>query len=368
MRSIRLFLPLVLLLLLPLEGCKVPDVNPFAQATTQMTAALTLGLDQATTQLALAAKQEMAPEQQAQLQAQHSELRQRAGAIQTLLAALDAYAATLVEVADANAKGQETMKQVADALTVVSSALGPSVSLAVRGAAAAADAVKGHVQTIRTLGTLKRAVQPADAAIQQTAAILKTSFAELARLDSAAADIQQVLIENQNQLVLQSYDDLRQRRALADAIVSYIVRFENVAYQPASPTQQQRLGELLNSIRKMDIGIPVTASVAPDRLRQTLALLKGREAFWLQRAADLNRLQPRYDQVQEQLAALATSASQHRTVFAKSATLTQTWARSHAALKTAVLRESRSVSFQEVMKAAEDLTAFIDKMKDLSKT
>jgi hypothetical protein len=240
--------------------------------------------------------------------------------------------------------------------------------LVVQGAAAAADAVKGHVQTIRTLGTLRKAVQPADAAIQQTAAILKISFAELARLDSAAADIQHVIIENQNQLVLQSYDDLRRRQALADEIVGYIVQFENVAYQSTSPTQLQRLGELLSSIRKADKGIPATASVTPDQLRQTLALLKDREAFWLQRAGDLNRLQARYDRVQAQLAALATSASQQRAVFAKSAALTQTWARSHASLKTAVLRESRSVSFQEVMKAADELTAFIDKMKDLSKT
>lgn len=42
MKILRVLLP-VLLAILPLQGCKVPDIKPFAGATTQMTSALREG-------------------------------------------------------------------------------------------------------------------------------------------------------------------------------------------------------------------------------------------------------------------------------------------------------------------------------------
>jgi hypothetical protein len=363
MRSLKLFFLPLLLLFLPLQGCKVPDVNPFAKATTEMTSALTLGLDHATTQLGLAAKQELAPEQLQQLQAQQKILRQQAAAIREVLKALDAYAGTLVEVADANLKGQESINKVADAIAGISTALGLSVGLGVKGAAEGVKALSGYVQTIRTLSSLKKAVQPADAAIQRTATILKANFADLARVDSAAADIQEVFITDQNQLTLQSYQDLQQRQTLADTMVAYIVAFENVAYRPSTPRRTQQLEQLLGPMKAADKAIPATTSAATSQLSATLALLSKREAFWLQRATDVNRLQPRYDDVQTQLAAIRTGTSQRRSLFTKSTHLTQVWARAHGSLKTAVLKESRSVSFQEVIVAAQELKAFIDKIE-----
>ncbi|TGE05451.1 hypothetical protein [Hymenobacter fodinae] len=362
MRSIRLFLPL-LLLLLPLKGCKVPDVNPFAKATTEMTSALTLGLDHATTQLGLTTKQKLAPAQLQQLQAQQKKLRQQAAAIQEILKALDAYSGTLVEVADANSKGKESINEAADALASISTALGPSVSLGIKGAAEGVKAISGYVQTIRTLSSLKKAVQPADAAIQRVATILQANFADLARIDSTAADIQEVIITDQNQLILQSYDDLQQRQTLADTMTAYIVAFENTAYKPSTPRRTQRLEQLLKSMKAIDKAVPAATSANPAQLSATLALLSKREAFWLQRATDVNRLRPRYEAVQAQLATIRTGSSQRRSLFAQSTHLVQVWARAHTSLKTAVLKESRSVSFQEVLVAAQELRSFIDKIE-----
>lgn len=365
MRTLKLLLPL-LLLLLPL-GCQVPDVNPFAQATTEMTSVLSEALDYADTQMSLAAKQVPDDQQKADLREKQQRLRQQAAAIQEGLDAFDAYAATLVEVADANAKGKETINKAADALAAIGTALGPSVSLSVKGAAEAVKAISGYVQTIRTLNTLKQAVQPADAAIQRARTVLEAGFVELARIDSVAVDIQEVALTNQNQYVLGPYKGLQERQSQADSVVSYIVAFQNVAYRPVSKRRTLRLAELLKSIRKADRALPPTppdtTMVAARRLGQTLDLLSQREAFWQARATAPNRLQPRYTEVQAQLAALQTSASQRRGVFSKSLHLLRVWGRAHAALKTAVVKQSRTVSFQEVVRGATDLQALLDKLK-----
>jgi hypothetical protein len=372
MRTLKPFL-FVVLALLPLGSCKVPDTTPFATATTEMTTALRAALAHAHSDLNLAVQ--LDPDAATDgLVAQQQAYGNGQAAIQTALASFDAYAGTLSDLAEAGSQGKANIDKVATALAGISAALGPSVGVVGNLASSGIKLIDGLVQTIRTQNSLKRATVPADAVIQQAAAILAADLRQLARVDSAANGIVIVQLTNAQGLVLKSYRDVTIRQARLDSAASLVVAFNNVVTRMGQTSNedikrryQQRQQELLSELAKLD---HQTAAYPLDlrqgKLRQVLAALDKREIYY-RRELGLAQLQPRYDAALAKLAASETTRRQGASLFGKSQSTVAAWARGHTALKTAVIKQQRTVSVQEAIGAAKDLRDFVNTIQTAGK-
>lgn len=362
---------LLLLLLLPLKGCQVPDLHPFAVATGAMASALTAGFDQVASDFGGAAALDLAPDQQKTLLAQQAALAQETAVSRHALAALDAYANTLVEVAEAGDKGKASIDKVANALSAVAAAFGPGVGTVGALVAKGVQDISGDVQKIRTLKKLEEAVVPADAAVQTAATLLGANLADLARIDSAAGRIVDAHLRGTNQNILQAYADLALRQERADSVAGLLVQFETtaIAFKRAAGDRrrryQQSLAGQLAALGQTDEEVAALGPFDPKKLRPTLALLSTREDFWRKRADNgiSPQFQARYDRLQAQLAANDLQAAQSRRVLQRSAALVKTWAAGHTAMKQAVTNARHSVSFQEIIEDAERLKDFIDALQ-----
>jgi hypothetical protein len=370
----RLFKPffVVALALVPLGSCKVPDTTPFATATTEMTTALRAALAHARSELSLAVL--LDPDAATDgLVAQQQEYGKGQAAIKTALASFDTYASTLSELAEAGTQGKANIDKVATALAGVSTALGPSVGVVGTIASNGIKLIDGLVQTIRTQNSLKRATVPADAGIQQAAVILAADLRQLARVDSAANGIALAQLTNAQGQVLKSYRDVMIRQASLDSAASLVVAFDNTvtrmdqtSNEATKRRYQQRQQELLSELAKLD---HQTAAYPLDlrqgKLRQVLAALDKREIYY-RRELGLAQLQPRYDAALAKLAATEATRRQGASLFEKSQSTVAAWARAHAALKMAIIKEQRTVSVQEAIGAAKDLKDFVNSIQTAS--
>ncbi|WP_223652715.1 hypothetical protein [Hymenobacter psoromatis] len=366
------------LLLLPLKSCKVPDIQPFATATGEMTSAVGAGYDLVLDDLAATSPLGLSTGQQTQLLLQRDSLAKHLRVSRRALAAFNQYAKALVEVADAGVQGQASLNKIATALAGVAAAFNPVAGVAGGLFATGVQGISKNVQQIRTLKRLDRALSAADSAVQRATALLAANNQDIARIDSAAASIADAQLTGANQNVLQAYDDLTLRTARADTAAALMVEFEAtaIAYNGAPADRrtryQKRLSQLLREIARFDPVItrffdPGTGSLPPfpaSELRPTLALLAKREDFWRQRAdyGISAPFQARYDRVQAELAARARCARQHRQVLQKATDLLETWATSHTALRQAVVDQRHAVSFAEVVAEARQLKEYIDKI------
>jgi hypothetical protein len=376
MRNLRLLLP-ILLVLLPLKGCKVPDIKPFAGATTEMTTAVDAGFDQVLGDLDATTKLDIQESNQQALVAQRAIFAQEAANMEQVLSAFDSYASTLVELSEAGEKGQASINKVADAIQGIAAAFPPAAP-AGSVVALAIKEISDRAQTIRTLHKLADAMNQADAAIQKAATTLQANIGNLLVVDKAAGNIVDAQLRGANQNTLQAYTDLRLRQDRADWVTGLIVQFENTvarmnsgdAAGPSASVFQQALFEQLVALAKLD-----TEIVAPKkaenldaaRLKTMLALLSRREVYW-RKLVDYgisSQFQSRYDKVQAALADNELRMAQHRSILTKSRALLETWASSHMSMKIAVTDEKHSVSFQEVVAAAKNLKEFIDKLQTL---
>ena len=359
------------LVLLPLKGCQVPDVQPFATATAEMTSALTAGFDQVFGDFSSAARLNLDPEQKAALRQQQGTFAEEIRANEQALAALDAYANTLVEVAAAGDKGKASIDKIATALGNVATAFGPGVGAAGALIAKGVQEISGDVQRIRTLQKLADAMVPADAAVQTAAALLGANLRDLARIDSAAGNIVDAHLRGANQNILQAYADLSLRQERADSVAGLMVQFETtaVAFKRATGERrgrfQQSLTSQLAALAQADEEVAAGGPFDPKKLRATLAQLETREAFWRRRADGgiSPQLQARYDRVQAALAKNELNAAQQRRVLQKSSALVRAWAGGHAAMKQAVVDQKYAVSFQEVIEGAKRLKNFVDSLQ-----
>lgn len=371
----RLFKPFlfVVLALVPLGSCKVPDTTPFATATTEMTTALRAALAHARSELNLAVQ--LDPDAATDsLAAQQRKYGKGQAAIKIALASFDTYAGTLSELTEAGAQGKANIDRVATALAGISAALGPSVDIAGSIAADGIKLIDNLVQTIRTLNSLKRATVPADAAIQRAATILEADLRQLARVDSAANGIVIAQLTNSQGQILKSYRDVTIRQAHLDSAASLVVEFNNVVTRMDQTSNadfirryQLRQQELLGKLAKLD---HQTAAYPLDlrqgKLRQVLAALDKREIYY-RRELGLAQLQPRYDAAMAKLAAIETTRRQGASLFDKSQSTVAAWARAHTALKTAVIKQRRTVSVQEAIGAAKDLKDFVNSIQTAGK-
>lgn len=370
---------LSLLLLLPLKGCNVPDIKPFATATVEMTTAVGLGYDLVLDDANTTLKLDLSPDRKQELRQQRDTLAKRLRVNRQALAVLNTYANTLVEVSEAGDKGEASLNKIATALAGVATAFNPVAGVAGGLFKDGIAIIAKDVQRIRTLKRLDRAMNAADSAVHKAADLLSANNRDIARFDSAAADIVDAQLTGTNQIVLQAYDNLALRSARADSAAALIVEFEAnaVAYKSTTAAErrlryQRRLSQLLLAIARID---PVATRFftpdaqplppfPPDQLAPTLTLLAKREAFWRQRAdyGISAPFQARYDRVQAELAANAGRARQRRLALQKGTDLIQTWASSHTTLKRAVTNQRHAVSFQEVVAEARQLKEYIDKI------
>ena len=372
MRLLKLFLP-VLLVLVPLGSCGVPDTVPFATATTEMASALRAALAHVRSELTLAVQLDPDAATDSLLARQRDFSRGQA-AVKTALAGFDAYAHTLSNLVAAGNQGKATIDKVADALAGVATALGPSTAVVGSIAAGGIKLLDGLVQTIRTQKSLKRATVPADAGIQQAAAILSADLRQLARLDSAASSIVSAQLTNAQGQVLKSYRDVAIRQAHLDSAASLVVAFDNEVTKMSHTSDagrrqklQQRLQQLLGELARLDEQTATYASdVQRGRLRQVLAALDKRELYY-RRELGLAQLQPRYDAALARLAAVAATRRQGASLFEKCQGTLAAWADAHSALKTAVIKEQQTVSVSEVVAAAHDVKAFVNTIQATSK-
>lgn len=378
MPLLRLLL-LSLLALLPLPGCQVPDVHPFAEATSAMGTALQGSLQQVATDLqrldslrptALGAAQ------QAQLAQAEATVRGAAGRFAAIPPALASYANSLVTIAERQASTEAKVATAAQSVQGLSKVVG-AWGAAVGVGAGLLGKLAQSATSYAALRKLEAKLAANDSAIQLTAAVLASGLQQFARIDSTAIAI--LLLNNQlaQRLPTQYYQAAVQRRANAQRVLLALTELANTqtlldqrcdtcrapasqaTYEARRTAARARRRAYLAELATLD---PQVRAASPD---DRAAVARQRERYYLEQATLPPGLQAQYDAVQAQRRHLQDTYYQAHTLMQKSAALARQWASSHQALYASVRRERHQLPYQDLVAQAQDLRKLVDELAAL---
>lgn len=419
-RKSRLLGSLLLTGTLLLSSCAVPDVQPFATATTEMVSAMRLSQAQT---LELWQKAEDNPTFEATTRTDLTKEREKFEKIwkptEACLNALASYADSLASLAEAGKTG----KEAADALLgSVNGVLQAAGTLQIpTGVISLVSALNARVAEARARHSLKEAVVAATEVIDGTggkagiADLLKQNFAALEEINASLGTSLDTSTRASRQ-VLNYYQSLQEEDGRAQQVLTLILRYKTTkirqqqlsamksgqALGEANPEKRAKLRQ--EAQRELDI-IPLLMreeihalwkiDVPPDDLkRKLLALdpagvdleqgvprerenefqaqaaareellrdyLDKRDLFFLERnkslASDLQRINPAYQAAKAELD--ATQQMKRRNI--KSVRLSQAalgaWVEAHRSLRVTLETKQRRPSLSQLLLITKELTA-----------
>ncbi|AMR27990.1 hypothetical protein A0257_13420 [Hymenobacter psoromatis] len=368
------WLPLFLVLL---AGCEVPDVQPFADATSSMGQAINTSLQQVSSdfkRLDLLTPQQLTTTEHDTLVKFQKRLATATKAFGAVPPALDAYAASLVAITDARVKGDKRIEAVTSAIGKLAVAAGPWGQAVGLGAEPVAAILK-DLGGIRTLHTLTAKVAAQDSAIQRIARYLAKGIRLFGVIDAKAVGLYEnsltrqyypvkkyyaaaLVIQNQAINVLENMAELNAARSLLATPDRAGGAEKDIA---SSAKELARLDpELARAYRKQP---PLTA-------RETRAaqayyqVLDTRAAYYKTRLIDPQTL-ALYQDAEQHLAAYYTEQERNQQLLSKCAGLIGSWAQSHRALHISLNQARHHLMTQELFDQAQDIKKATDNIRAL---
>lgn len=343
----------VLIALSLLTSCtQLPDLKPFADATTRMAGAMRQGYAQ-TEGLLIRAELDSP---------RINELRARWDSTKKAINAIVAYSDALAALADAGNKGEESAGALISSLEGVQTAVGallPGLPNVPATVTTVFRKINGVVAKLRARKALKEAVNDADEALNATATILSLNFQELARLNRAAG--QEILnkLEFDHNTLRDYHDGLAAEKNQITPVLTKMLDYQNKDKESTRPT-------ILRDLRNADPAFASDLDAATQALgggatpaqteALTLAHLRRRQKHWDERVSylqgELDRIAPEYDAYQAKKAEIKEVIKNAGPAF--SGTVIETWASTHSGLKSALAKKQR-VTISELTSVVNEL-------------
>lgn len=302
-----------------LSGCaSLPDTQPFTDATLSLRSAV------AASGTAVVAELRHTPLGHIEGSAKNLEdaWKTRDG----VMSALVEYANSLQAITDAGKKGEESAKQLADAVNVLAQSLGAASLGASQGGALAVETfgfVYGQIAKARAAKSLELALREIQPAIERIATLLAADLVKLDELIQVAIMAEHDALETDNQR------EIGYRRQLVDS-------------------RRQLMGVVGNELKKENANI--TKIERTDELGRLDQLLAATDGWNTAYTAEQKTIAERGRIAREMIAATQAAFS--------------TWAAGHARLLAAV-RAKRTPSAVELAAAATRIRELVDRYRRL---
>ena len=362
----------VALLLGLLLACRIPDLKPFSDATTEMVTVLKRGFEE--TRGALRAAAETADDQD-EFRKNVRELDERWKPMRRALSALVAYSDSLTALAEAGKKGPETMAKLTGAVNELASAVG-AMPLAGAGAKVV-EAVGAKIIEMQAAKDIRKAVGHAAEAMDIIAPVLQENFADLRRIHGAASRTLEARVLARSSILSNYYESLageeqrleyllnliidyqsaparlRWRAALARANNNEALAQKFVASVPQEQADQlKRLKESDSAFDAMNLGAADAAATVEARQRQLMDLLNAQRK-------EIALLGPKYqlaianaNEVRE------TSATGDR-ILERAGDAIGAWQQAHHSLQAAAQGQQSRPSVSDLMSITSELKSLL---------
>lgn len=205
-----------------LVACGIPDLKPFSDATTEMATVLKQGFERARASLAAAAD---TANDQGEFNKNLGRLDQRWKETRTALSSLVAYSDSLTSVAEAGAKGKETMTKVTGALTDLASSVG-ALSIPTAGVTIV-NAVGAKIIEMQAEKDIRKAVNKAAEAVDIMAPVLQQNFADLRRIHDAASTAWESRVLGQWSFRRNYYESLTGEQQRLEYLLTLIIEYQS---------------------------------------------------------------------------------------------------------------------------------------------
>jgi hypothetical protein len=364
--------PVVALLLGLLVACRIPDLKPFSDATTEMVTVLKQGFEE--TRAALRGAAATADDQDA-FKKDVRDLDDRWKPTRRALSALAEYSDSLTALAEAGKKGPETMAKLTGAITEMASAVG-AIPLAGAGAKVI-EAVGAKVIEMQAGKDIRKAVGKAAEAMDIMAPLLQENFADLRRIHGAASRALEARVLAQSSILTNYYESVSGEEQRLEYLLNLIIDYqsaparlrwraamarahnnENLAKTlEGSIAQEQadqlkRLKESDSAFGAMNLGGTGAAAAVEARQQLLMDLLTAHRK-------ELALLGPKYDQaIRDQNRVRETSATGDR-ILEKAGEAIGAWQKAHHSLQAAAQGQQSRPSLSDLLSITSELKGLL---------
>ncbi len=365
-------LALTVLLVLAV-ACRVPDLKPFSDATTEMATVVKAGYER--TRATLKAAADNAGDEQA-FEEQFRELDTRWASTRRALSALVAYADSLTALAEAGKGGRETMTQLTGALNDLASAVG-AIPLA-GTAAKAVEAAGAAIIEIQAARDIRKAVEAAADAVNSLAPLLRQNFQDLRNIHGAASRLWEARVQERSSILTNYYESV----SIEEQRLEYLLNLIN-DYQSAPARLQRKADEARakgNDAQAAEIvaKIPQEQQDNLRRLRESDPMLAALDVRGKDVAAPIEArrqqlmgllqaqlgvmalLQPRYQQAAADLAGIREARATADRILEKAGGAVGEWQKAHESLQSALAGHRSRPSVAELLSITREIAALLE--------
>jgi hypothetical protein len=342
----------------------LPDLKPFADATTAMASAMRQGYAQTEGRLARAGAGD----------ARLKELRDRWEPTRKAVVAIVAYSDALAALGDAGAKGEESAGALISSLEGVQQAVGaliPGLPAIPAGVTTAFRKINGVIAKIRARRALKEVVGEADDALRAAADILSLNFRSLSEINRSAAVELRAKLAADNFALRSYHDSLAGELRATTVVLTHLLDYQSKDKIASRDTTVAALRAAdADFASQLDARLRAVGDAATPAQKDavTLAVVVKRQSDWDARVkylqGEMDRIAHAYDAYVAELAALREAEKNDPIAF--SGTVIEAWAAAHSGLRSALGSKQR-LTLSELTSAVNELVELAEALKKDSK-
>jgi hypothetical protein len=362
----------VALLLGLFVACRIPNLKPFSDATTEMATVLKQGFDR--TRAALSAAEETAADQAA-FKNDLAALDARWKPTRAALSALTAYSDSLTALAEAGKKGPETMAKVTGAVSDLAAAVG-----AVPPVGAAVDVVKlvgAKIIEMQAERDIRKALGKAAEAVDIMAPLLKENFADLRRIHGASYRTLEARVSAKSSILVNYYQALVDEEQRLHYLLNLIIEYQSAParlrwraalalaggnkaladrLKESIPTEQadqlKRLKESDSAFEAMDLGAGDAAARIEGRQQQLMNLLNAQRK-------EIASLDAKYQQAMREMNNVRDMRATGDRILEKAGDAIDAWHKAHRSLQAAAQGQQSRPSVSELLSITTEIAALL---------
>lgn len=372
---ILLKVTVTVLLLSLLAGCaNLPDVKPFADATTLMATTLRRGFSHDEALMLRAIDATSGSDTSEKLASQLKELKKVWEPTEDALNALAAYSDALAALADAGKKGGETTQAFFNSLNGL---VGAVSGLAVpANVIEVASAIGKEIAALKAEKDLRKAVNSvADIVSRKNgiADLLAQNFAELKRINAALGNAIEAHLLVSNRSIINYHNQLVEGDLRAQKILTKILEFEDIPNKLREQAQAARdltilskeaelKRQTLADLKAFDSGIPADLAAGDPKLIEKLEnrrnqLLANSKGY----RAELDRIAADFKVVDDKLKEIRELTRGGNEIFDKSQKAIKAWAKTHDDLRLALGKKHKRVTVMSILSIVSEIASALEK-------
>ena len=356
-----------------MTGCRIPDLKPFSDATTEMATVLKQGFERSRASLSAAAE---TADDQAAFKVALKKLDAEWKPTREALSALVAYSDSLAALAEAGKKGPETMARLTGAINDLAKAVSiipiPAAGIDI------VNKVGAKIIEMQAAGDIRKAVGAANDAIEIIAPILKATFVDLRSIHDAAGRAYATRVQAESSILANYYESLQAEQARLEYLLTLIIDYQSAPARLRWRAALARAEQREDLARKLEASIPAEQRDLLDRLEESDSVFQDKnltgedtatkvEARQLQligllatHRKELTLLDPRYTRARDREAGVRDAWLAGDLVLAKGGEAIDAWLKAHKSLQAAAEGEQSRPSVSDLISITQEVKALIN--------